>query len=443
MGDFPLRVLPLVPAIGALLSGVLGSRSRVLAWRAAGAAQALTLGACGFAAARVWSSPSESWFDSVYTWVGIGDLVVRANLRLDAVAAGLALIVAIACALGLRSSRRADGGLERAPWLLGSQAAALAAVMLDALPLGLFAWGVTALLHEGAARAGGLTEVDWQRRFMVHRLSDASWFLAALWLHVEGVEREISGAFASPISIWIPGLLSLSLAIRVAALRLRAEPGWAQVPGAGVVLVSGAHVIGWSGFQLLTSGTARWRWLGLALLLAILGAWMGRAKPSGGLGRLVFAPLMRLLLAAGRGVHALQAWVFDGFLLQGPAVIVDASARLLRLLHGGDVQRYVAMGLLGWAGLVYLTTRPAAAPRLECQTDGLTVRVDAGRGPVSASRLEFDYDFDGDDRPDRVGAGARASFTYAVAGAYRITVTIRDPLWRTERKLHSLVEVGR
>jgi hypothetical protein len=287
-----------------------------------------------------------------------------------------------------------------------------------------------------------------ERVFLFHRAADglaiAALLVWQLWptdlmvAHIETAQGH-DEALLSPIAgfaagTWLLLLLSAALGFRVLAAAL------ACVPAPASVLVVIATVI------VSTYGFARFFQPGKAAALVLVcalaggGAWAGLHVRTFGLASTRLANGARFV---GLFVAGFHQWIFSTVILQAPVVAVDACARVLKLLAGGDIQRYVAVGVVGLAALVFAATRPPAPDELDIQIDGLTVRAAAARGVESSSRLLYDYDFDGDEQLDRVGVGPQAAFVYPAPGAYSVSVTIRDPFWHTSKTLRAKVNVQR
>jgi len=155
-------------------------------------------------------------------------------------------------------------------------------------------------------------------------------------------------------------------------------------------------------------------------------------------GALIVRPLRFL-------AHALYVLIdrvlIDQILVAGTAGIIDAFGRVSRAFQVGDGQRYIAVVTLGAAGLIFFATRPPAPGDLKVSVDGMTVDVDASRGGrASTRRLRYEFDFNGDGKPDQTGDGPGARHVYDEAGSYTISVRIRDPKWLTSTVLeHDVV----
>ena len=245
----------------------------------------------------------------------------------------------------------------------------------------------------------------------------------------DSVMLPIAGMSASA---WMSLLLSLALVARVAgAFAPRPRTRVSVVMGAMVALQSchwaSTMVPGRFAVALVSSSV-----LGLALSY-FLGTFFATTR--------LLPAIHKGFRGCGWVVSGMARWVFSGVLLQAPVVVVDVCARAIKLVAGGDIQRYVAIGIIGLAALVFVATRPATPAALTIQTDGLRIRANAQRGALSSARLLYDYDFDGDEQIDRASVGPSAGFTYAAAGTYSISVTVHDPFWHTQKTLRAKVQV--
>lgn len=362
---------------------------------------------------------------------------------IDICAASFVWLCVSVCLWWLRASSESDGsdiaglfGLQGALWLcvLASTATGLVA--------GFCVAGVSLTVFLNVGGAGS------ERVFWFHRAADALAVTALLvWLlwptdlvvaHIKAAQGN-DDALLSPIagltaSTWLWLLLSCALAFRGLAAAVACAA--ARAPVLAVVV---ALVISTFGFTRLFPAVNAVV-LVLACVLGVCGAWaLLRWRALG----LVSLRLYNGVRLSGLFIAGINQWVFSTVLLQAPVVVVDACARLLKLLAGGDIQRYVAIGVAGLAALVFVATRPASPATLSIQVDGLTIRAVAARGALSSSRLLYDYDFDGDEQFDRVGVGPQAAFVYAVPGSYSVSVTIRDPFWHTSKTLRAKVNVRR
>ncbi|HEY0712286.1 MAG TPA: hypothetical protein VGF45_06415, partial [Polyangia bacterium] len=150
-------------------------------------------------------------------------------------------------------------------------------------------------------------------------------------------------------------------------------------------------------------------------------------RPLGGLARMLFRIVDRVII--------------DRVLVHGVGLIVDIGSRVSRTFQPGDVQRYLAIFVVGIVGIVYLATKPAAAGDLDVKVEGAIVDVDAGRGRAGGQPLYYEFDFDEDGKPDREGNSPKARWTYEGRGNYTITVTIRDPRWDSANTVSKRVSI--
>ncbi|MDX2021878.1 MAG: hypothetical protein SF187_16695 [Deltaproteobacteria bacterium] len=327
-------------------------------------------------------------------------------------------------------------GLQGAAWLCVLAPTAAGVIT------GFCAAGVCLTVFSDVRGAGS------DRVFRFHRLADALGIASLLvWLlwtsdltvaHIRSAQASddalLSRIAGFAAATWLLGLLCAALAFRAAAAVFACGPVRAR--WLATVVALGASTFGF-GRLFAPAQVAP---LILACAVGVVCAFaLSRSRVVGVVG----ARLYRGLRLCGAFIAGINQWVLSTVLLQAPVVFVDACARVLKLLAGGDIQRYVAIGVAGLAALVFMTTRPAAPSTLQIEADGLIIRAAAARGPLSSSRLLYDYDFDGDEQFDRVGVGPHAAFVYAVPGTYSVSVTIRDPFWHTSRTLRAKVTVKR
>lgn len=327
-------------------------------------------------------------------------------------------------------------GLQGALWLC------VLAPTAPGLMIGFCAAGVCLTIFVDVGGSGS------ERVFRCHRVADALGIAAVVvWLlwssdvtvaHIraaQGSEDALLsriGGFGA--ATWLLGLLCTALLFRATAAVLTC--GSSRARWLVTVAALGATAFGFA--RLLTPGK-----VAVLIVACAAGVLCGLALTRWHLVGVVSARLHRGVRLCGLFIAGINQWVFSTVLLQAPVVAVDACARVLKLLAGGDIQRYVAIGVAGLAALVFMTTRPASPATLEIESDGLIIRAAASRGALSSSRLLYDYDFDGDEQFDRVGVGPHAAFVYAVPGTYSVSVTIRDPFWHTSKTLRTKVTVRR
>jgi hypothetical protein len=388
--------------------------------------------------------PQESGLiDSMGVWLGVGDLAVGSPLELHASQLLGCVLVYVGTCASLWRSRNSHARLSP---LLGLQVSLWLCLLATSLPFSLSGFILAGYFLQ-QAQLGTVTLPMPVGVNGVHRTADAfamsavlMWLMwspsvlttSVLQLQTAGDDSVLVPVAGFVASSWLVLMLSLSLAARsLAASSLR--------PFNRSSVISGLLVVSVSAYWACSIVPGRLR------LFVISGALLGLVLPS--LLRSHFvstrvSPLFhRTLRWTGLVVSGTARWGFAGFLLQAPVVAIDACARLLKLFAGGDIQRYVAIGVIGLAGFMYVATRPAAPGSLDIQTDGLRVRADARRGSLSSARLIYDYDFDGDQQIDRAAAGPVAGFSYSAAGTYSVSVIIRDPFWHTQRTLSAKVMV--
>jgi NADH-quinone oxidoreductase subunit L len=200
------------------------------------------------------------------------------------------------------------------------------------------------------------------------------------------------------------------------------------------------------------------------MLFALLGGVVGigfaallyRNGPSEAVGRLSTAlgPLHRLvaskfyidelyervLLRPFRGsceliYRVVDRFVIDLVLVNGTAFVVDVFGRIARWWQNGDVQRYLAVLVVGVAALLWLTTWSSARIEVSQEEGGYKFVADVGAGPAVKNAV-IKWDFDGDRRPD--AAGREASWTFVAPGPHHVTLWVEDAfgyVTRVERTL--------
>jgi hypothetical protein len=140
--------------------------------------------------------------------------------------------------------------------------------------------------------------------------------------------------------------------------------------------------------------------------------------------------IVRPLKLLARGLFlVIDRILIDKVLVGGVAPVVDVAGRISRTFQVGDVQRYLAVFAVGLLALFYIATKPAAPGSLDVRVTGQTVEVDAGKNAPPGRSLLYEFDFDGDGRPDKSGSTPSARFSYEGSGRYTIKVTIHDPRW--------------
>jgi NADH-quinone oxidoreductase subunit L len=133
--------------------------------------------------------------------------------------------------------------------------------------------------------------------------------------------------------------------------------------------------------------------------------------------------------------------IIDKLVVEGSARVVDVVGRIARWVQSGDSQRYMAVFAIGVAGIVYLATRPPMPADLKVNVDGMSVQVDARRGPHQPPR-DLDYSFDFDDGKLALKTKVpEAQHVYGRPGKYVIQVTVADPRWGTKDTIEHKVEV--
>jgi NADH-quinone oxidoreductase subunit L len=127
--------------------------------------------------------------------------------------------------------------------------------------------------------------------------------------------------------------------------------------------------------------------------------------------------------------------LIDKILIGGWTLVADTVGRVFRFFQAGDVQRYLAVFAIGASVVVWIAARPAWPDEVRIKVDGRSVRVDVVDPEASADALEYNFDFDGDGRPDRSGPTPSATWIYGGALHHEVTITIEDSRWHTRRVL--------
>lgn len=444
-----LFVLPAVSCVLAALSWAL-EQSRPRAWlaKAALASQlcfALYLGYLLVSVFVAGKSPASQAgiHDAAGVWISVAELFVESAFELRLTQGLGCVIVLIGTSACLWWSRHDDAvvssllGLQGSLWLclLGTDLpVSLAGFVLAGYILPRIQYGTTLLptpvgipgLHrtaDGFAVSAVLVWLIWSP--VLERNS-------ALKLLVETDDSVMFPIAGMTACIWLVLLLSLALVVRVVAAFATRVRTRVSVFSAALVALTSCH---WA--CRLVPG----RFVAVFVFALFLGFVVSFLMGT-------FVACTRILPSIHKGARSfgwviagIVRWGFAGVLLQAPVVTVDACSRLIKLFAGGDIQRYVAIGIIGLAALVFVATRPAAPSAITIQTDGLRIRAEAQRGTLSSRRLLYDYDFDGDEQIDRASVGPSAGFTYAAAGTYSLSVTIRDPFWHTQKTLRAKVQV--
>jgi NADH-quinone oxidoreductase subunit L len=125
--------------------------------------------------------------------------------------------------------------------------------------------------------------------------------------------------------------------------------------------------------------------------------------------------------------HAL-AQVFDRFLIdtvlvRGSARLVDGVGTLLRWLQNGDVQRYVAVMIVGAAALVWFAARPPT--NFTVRSDGDRVIVSALPSAHGARQLRYCWRIDG----GGCESDKREDALPLPPGRHKLTLEVADEDW--------------
>ena len=133
--------------------------------------------------------------------------------------------------------------------------------------------------------------------------------------------------------------------------------------------------------------------------------------------------------------------LIDKILISGWAFVVDLGGRICRFFQTGDVQRYLAVFVIGLAVLVWMAARPTAPEDIEIVVEGHNARVTLVDREALSGNLKYSFDFDGDGTPDREGKLPSASFIYGGPDHYTVDITIEDVRWHTRRTIKRDIEI--
>ena len=107
----------------------------------------------------------------------------------------------------------------------------------------------------------------------------------------------------------------------------------------------------------------------------------------------------------------------------------------------GDVQRYLAVFVIGLTALVWIAARPTAPGEVEVVVENHTARITLLDTPSSPDKLTYSFDFDGDGIPDRASATPTATWVYSGPGHYTASVFIEDARWHTRRTFKQDIDI--
>jgi len=133
--------------------------------------------------------------------------------------------------------------------------------------------------------------------------------------------------------------------------------------------------------------------------------------------------------------------LIDKILIGGWAFAADLGGRVFRFFQAGDIQRYLAVFVIGLAVLVWVAARPAVPDDVRVTVEGNSVKVTLVDSEAITGNLTYAFDFDGDGTPDRTGQSPSATWTYAGPARYTINILIRDARWHTQRTLTRDIEI--
>jgi NADH-quinone oxidoreductase subunit L len=133
--------------------------------------------------------------------------------------------------------------------------------------------------------------------------------------------------------------------------------------------------------------------------------------------------------------------LIDKILIGGWAFLADLGGRICRFVQVGDVQRYLAVFVIGLTALVWIAARPTAPGEVEVVVENHTARITLLDTPSSPDKLTYSFDFDGDGIPDRASATPTATWVYSGPGHYTASVFIEDARWHTRRTFKQDIDI--
>jgi hypothetical protein len=133
--------------------------------------------------------------------------------------------------------------------------------------------------------------------------------------------------------------------------------------------------------------------------------------------------------------------LIDKILIGGLAFVADVAGRVLRFFQVGDVQRYLAVFVIGLAVLVWIAARPAAPDEVRVHIEDHTVAVSLVDPEAASGNLTYSFDFDGDGIADRQGKTPNATWTFSGPARHTVGIVIEDARWHTRRTLKRDIEI--
>jgi NADH-quinone oxidoreductase subunit L len=131
-----------------------------------------------------------------------------------------------------------------------------------------------------------------------------------------------------------------------------------------------------------------------------------------------------LKVVASAVTNAFDRFLIDGVLVNGSARLVDGVGYLVRRVQNGDVQRYVAVMVLGAGAVVWFISRPPTDFNATLQGNRVTVKANPW---VHARKLNYCWKVDGGSC-----LSEKSEATFEVPpGIHRLTLQVDDPLWGT------------
>jgi NADH-quinone oxidoreductase subunit L len=155
-------------------------------------------------------------------------------------------------------------------------------------------------------------------------------------------------------------------------------------------------------------------------------------------GFLIIRPLQGLCRVT---FHIVDRILIDKILIGGWAFLADLAGRVSRSFQVGDVQRYLAVFVIGLAVLVWIAARPASPDEVRVNVEDNVVKVSLVDPEADSGNLTYSFDFDGDGIVDRQGKTPSATWAYAGSAHHTVTIVIEDSRWHTRRTLKRDIQI--
>jgi NADH-quinone oxidoreductase subunit L len=133
--------------------------------------------------------------------------------------------------------------------------------------------------------------------------------------------------------------------------------------------------------------------------------------------------------------------LIDKILIGGWTFVADLAGRVFRFFQAGDVQRYLAVFVIGLAVLVWIAARPAAPDEVRVHIEDNTVAVSLVDPEATGDDLTYSFDFDGDGIADRQGKTPSATWTFSGPAHHTVSIVIEDARWHTRRTITRDIEI--